>query len=83
MLASFGGNNGHGKPHHEHIKSFKSGGYFRIYVYEKATRISRWLLGFVALRELLPAVQSLPSRAEDLPLSQGPQRSRIPERECP
>ena len=53
MLTSFGSNNGHGKPHHENIKSFKSGGYFRIYVYEKATRISRWLLGFVALRELL------------------------------
>src|SRR5712671_3710316 len=54
MLASLRGNDRHGNPRLENLKSFQGEGYCRIDVYEKATGISRWLLGFVALRELLP-----------------------------
>ena len=54
MLAFFGSNNRHGHPHHENIKSFQSEAHCRINVYEKPTGRSAWLLGFVALRELLP-----------------------------
>ena len=53
MLASLRGNDRHGNPRLENLKSFQGEGYCRIDVYEKATGISRWLLGFVALRELL------------------------------
>ncbi len=55
MLASLRGNDRHGNPRLENLKSFQGEGYCRIDVYEKATGISRWLLGFVALRELLPS----------------------------
>ena len=57
MLASLRGNDRHGNPRLENLKSFQGEGYCRIDVYEKATGISRWLLGFVALRELLQAGQ--------------------------
>src|SRR5262249_4885131 len=40
-------------PDHRDIKSFQGAGYFCIDVYEKAIRMSRGLLGFVTLRELL------------------------------
>src|SRR6266446_35098 len=53
MLASLRGNDRHGNPRLENLKSFQGEGYCRIDVYEKATGISRWLLGFVALRELM------------------------------
>src|SRR5882762_9236767 len=58
MLASLRGNDRHGNPRLENLKSFQGEGYCRIDVYEKATGISRWLLGFVALRELLHTIQS-------------------------
>ena len=41
MLACFGSNNGHGQPHHENITSFKSGGYFRIRVYERPVQLTQ------------------------------------------
>ena len=37
----------------EHLTSFQREGYVRMHVYEKTTGISRWLQGFVPLRELL------------------------------
>jgi hypothetical protein len=58
MLASFGGNDAPGKPHHENIVSFKSERYCRMDVYEKATGMLGWVLGGGALRELLHAAQA-------------------------
>src|SRR4029453_14726215 len=53
MFAFFGSNNRHGKPHQETLKRFQSEAYCRMDVYEKPTGRSAWLLGLVALRELL------------------------------
>src|SRR5882762_9411000 len=66
MLASLRGNDRHGNPRLENLKSFQGEGYCRIDVYEKATGISRWLLGFVALRELLNSLQDLAHRSEEI-----------------
>src|SRR5882762_8571120 len=59
MLASLRGNDRHGNPRLENLKSFQGEGYCRIDVYEKATGISRWLVGFVALRVLLSTTHFL------------------------
>jgi len=72
MLASLRGNDRHGNPRLENLKSFQGEGYCRIDVYEKATGISRWLLGFVALRELLGRKQRIvPLMANTVDLVRG------------
>ena len=53
MLAAFGSDNRHSTPPREGIKWFPREGYCRMEVYEKAIWISRGVLGFIALRELL------------------------------
>src|SRR6266568_7599898 len=77
MLASLRGNDRHGNPRLENLKSFQGEGYCRIDVYEKATGISRWLLGFVALRELLRGWQSARSYATLLGLGAPPPLSSL------
>src|SRR6266481_505636 len=53
MLAAFGSDNRHSTPLCEGIKWFPREGYCRMEVYEKTIWISRGVLGFIALRELL------------------------------
>src|SRR5437764_9935654 len=62
MCACFGGNNRHGKPHHENITLFQSEADCCMDDYEKPTGRSRWLLGLVALRELLVECENPPPR---------------------
>src|SRR5213593_934076 len=66
MLTAFGGNNRHGTPYHEDIKWLREGRHCRTGVYEKATGISRWLLGFRARRELLLTPQFFTNKPLDL-----------------
>src|SRR5204863_9380908 len=53
MFPSFGGNVRHGEPCYVNGQSFMCMGYFRTYSYAKATGMSRWVLDFMARRELL------------------------------
>ena len=55
MRTTFGGNNGHGEPRSGARAIAHMRGYVRIDVDEKATGMLRWVLGFIALRELLVA----------------------------
>src|SRR5436853_1894119 len=53
MFPSFGGNVRHGEPCYVNGQSFMCMGYFRTHSYAKATGMSRWVLDFMARRELL------------------------------
>src|SRR5436309_4841563 len=65
MFPSFGGNVRHGEPCYVNGQSFMCMGYFRTHSYAKATGMSRWVLDFMARRELLAYIaynrRSVPS----------------------